>query len=183
MNPYQVLGIEPGASPEEAKAAFRDAAKRYHPDVGGDTADPEKFQQALEAYEAIAQGRAGYADPFGPFRDVGNAATATASSFVDLSDLLERLKRDIWGETYGRRGGSNTPPPEPPKRGVMQYAFRDGTYTPGQAHKYEGACPDCRQIYRFEIAVRAQDVICQCPNCMKNRNDRRLKIQTEPVHP
>ncbi|MBO5006636.1 MAG: DnaJ domain-containing protein, partial [Clostridia bacterium] len=31
-NPYTVLGIDPGATDEEVKKAYRELAKKYHPD-------------------------------------------------------------------------------------------------------------------------------------------------------
>ena len=33
MDPYKVLGLEPGASDEEVKQAYRRLAKKYHPDL------------------------------------------------------------------------------------------------------------------------------------------------------
>ena len=31
-NPFKILGVEPGASPDEIKAAYRRAVAKYHPD-------------------------------------------------------------------------------------------------------------------------------------------------------
>jgi curved DNA-binding protein CbpA len=31
-NPYEILGVKPGASLDEAKAAYRRLAMQYHPD-------------------------------------------------------------------------------------------------------------------------------------------------------
>ena len=51
---YIVLGIEQGASLSEIKKAYRNAIKRYHPDKIGESADPQKFRAAREAYEVLS---------------------------------------------------------------------------------------------------------------------------------
>lgn len=47
---FQILGLDPSATIDQAKRAWRDAAKRHHPDVGG---DPELFRKSTEAWEVI----------------------------------------------------------------------------------------------------------------------------------
>lgn len=51
MNPYEILGVTPEATTETIKAAYREKAKRHHPDVGG---DPEAFDAIQKAYEILA---------------------------------------------------------------------------------------------------------------------------------
>lgn len=48
---YQILGVPENASEEEIKKKFRELAKKYHPDMGG---DPEKFKKILEAYRVLS---------------------------------------------------------------------------------------------------------------------------------
>lgn len=51
---YKVLGVSESASEAEIKKAYRDIAKKYHPDKNpGDSAAEEKFKEASEAYETI----------------------------------------------------------------------------------------------------------------------------------
>jgi molecular chaperone DnaJ len=50
-NYYDILGVPENASQEEIKAAFRELAKKYHPDRGG---DPEMFKKILEAYRVLS---------------------------------------------------------------------------------------------------------------------------------
>lgn len=42
----RVLGLEPGSSDDEIESAFRRAARRHHPDVGGDSA---RFRALVDA--------------------------------------------------------------------------------------------------------------------------------------
>ena len=75
-DPYRVLGLEPGASDEEVKQAYRRLAKKYHPDRNpGDAEAARKMQEVNDAYERIqhpeknqqrSQGGSGY-DPFGGY--------------------------------------------------------------------------------------------------------------------
>ena len=62
-DPYDVLGVEPGAPPAKVKAAWRRLARQHHPDLIGD--DPEasrvatrKMAEINEAYAAISRGGA-----------------------------------------------------------------------------------------------------------------------------
>jgi hypothetical protein len=51
-NYYVVLGIAPGASPEEIKAAFRRRVRELHPDVSGLNSGP--FIEVQEAYAVLS---------------------------------------------------------------------------------------------------------------------------------
>ncbi|MBQ6601630.1 MAG: J domain-containing protein [Clostridia bacterium] len=62
-DPYEVLGVPRGCDREKVKAAYRELAKKYHPDqyAGSPLADlaNEKMQEINEAYDAILSGNAG----------------------------------------------------------------------------------------------------------------------------
>ena len=75
-DPYQVLGVKPDCSDEELKKAYRELAKKYHPDNYHDSplADlaQEKMKEINEAYEAVQTlrkgGRTGYGGAAGASR-------------------------------------------------------------------------------------------------------------------
>lgn len=62
-DPYNVLGVDPSASDDEVKRAYRELARKYHPDNYQDNplADlaEEKMKEINEAYDAITRARAG----------------------------------------------------------------------------------------------------------------------------
>jgi len=50
---YETLGVKPGASAAEIKKAFRQKAKKLHPDIAG-TKHTEAMRKLLKAYEALS---------------------------------------------------------------------------------------------------------------------------------
>jgi molecular chaperone DnaJ len=56
-DPYKVLGLSPTASDAEITKAYRQLAKKYHPDVNhGDEAAAQKMSEINAAYEQIKSG-------------------------------------------------------------------------------------------------------------------------------
>lgn len=54
-NHYQTLGVEPNASREEIKKAYRQYVKKFHPDLHNDDKFfEERFKEVQEAYEIIS---------------------------------------------------------------------------------------------------------------------------------
>ncbi len=68
-NPYEVLGVRPGATEAEVKKAYRALVKQYHPDNYKDHPleglAKEKMQEINEAYDALTSGRASAQGAYG----------------------------------------------------------------------------------------------------------------------
>ena len=62
-DPYEVLGVPRGASEEQIKTAYRNLAKKYHPDNYANSplqeVATEKMKEVNEAYDAIVSGNSG----------------------------------------------------------------------------------------------------------------------------
>ncbi|MBI5851843.1 MAG: J domain-containing protein [Planctomycetes bacterium] len=53
---YQTLGVARDATPEQVQKAFRELARRYHPDVSKEPDAAERFKEINEAYEVLKDG-------------------------------------------------------------------------------------------------------------------------------
>lgn len=53
MDPYEILGLAPGASPLEIRRAYLALAKRWHPDVCTEPEATVRFQAVQAAYKLL----------------------------------------------------------------------------------------------------------------------------------
>lgn len=106
---YEVLGVSKTATDDEIKKAFRQTAKKYHPDMHPD--DPEceaKFKEAQEAYAVLsdAEKRRQY-DQFGHAAFDGSMGGGGFDfSGMDFSDIFGDIFGDFFGGGSRRSGGS-----------------------------------------------------------------------------
>lgn len=109
---YEVLGVDKNADEATLKKAYRNLAKKYHPDMHPGDKDAEaKFKEASEAYAVLsdADKRRQY-DQFGHAAFEGGAGGGAGGfdfSGMDFGDIFGDLFGDFFGG--GRSRNSNGP--------------------------------------------------------------------------
>ncbi len=96
---YVVLGVSRDVSDLEIKRAFRELARRYHPDVNSDDAG-EKFREINEAYAVLSnkESRARY-DRWGHPDDGSSGFSAVVDAAQDIiNDVFRRRKTKAKGK-------------------------------------------------------------------------------------
>ena len=99
-DPYKVLGVSPNATDEEIKSAYRNLAKKYHPDNYADSPlsslASEKMKEINEAYDEITKARrsgqkagsqygGSYAGTAADYSTGGSTATA----YADVRNMMQ----------------------------------------------------------------------------------------------
>ena len=102
---YEVLGVDKNADDAAIKKAYRQLAKKYHPDANPGDKDAEaKFKEAGEAYAVLSdpEKRAAY-DRYGHAAFDANSAAGRASGFGGF-DFNGMDFTDIFGDIFGGFG-------------------------------------------------------------------------------
>jgi molecular chaperone DnaJ len=138
---YEVLGVTRGATDEEIKRAYRDLARRYHPDSNPDPVAHERFKEVSVAYETLRdpERRRRY-DVFGDTGvrggggAPGGAQGADAFGFGDLFDAF------FGGDPFGaRRGGPAGPTRGPDAEALVELTLQQAAF--GTTHTLEARLP------------------------------------------
>jgi DnaJ-class molecular chaperone len=131
---WQVLGLEPGADPARLKRAFREQARRWHPDLNGnDPVAEERFKRVNEAYAVLSDPRRRQAWEAGEEsggQGSGRSNDPFAQGFPDFETYLDALlgtpqataaeagmtPEDRPPEDWVEARVTAAPPPPPPVR-------------------------------------------------------------------
>ncbi|MBO7216727.1 MAG: DnaJ domain-containing protein, partial [Clostridia bacterium] len=119
---YEVLGVDRSASDADIKKAYRNLAKKYHPDANpGDSTAEAKFKEINEAYSVLSDsetkarydqyGHAGTDPNFGAGGFGGGFGGFGGGFGGDAFDL-----GDLFGDLFG--GGRRSSRPNAPQKGA-----------------------------------------------------------------
>jgi len=104
--PYEILGIAEDSTQESIKKAYRELAKKYHPDkTDGNKSNEEKFKEISEAYEKIGNSTK---------RTKYDNQRNTQNLFFDMNDMFGgqgqgfgHIFDRMYGGQFTKQRGSN----------------------------------------------------------------------------
>ena len=128
---YEVLGVSKSASDDEIKKAYRQLAKKYHPDANpGDKNAEAKFKEASEAYAVLgdADKRRQY-DQYGHSAfEQGGGAGGFDFNMSDMGDIFGDIFGDLFGGGRSRRSGNSGPVKGANIRSAIRITFEEACF-------------------------------------------------------
>ncbi len=95
---YVVLNVQPQATPEEIKIAYRKLALQYHPDrTGGDIHTEALFKEINEAYGVLSNQQK--RDDYNRLRDAYKGQATTNTSYTSQTQKTQHNRPPITGKT------------------------------------------------------------------------------------
>jgi curved DNA-binding protein len=200
---YKTLGVSRGASKDEIQKAYRQLAKKFHPDLNpDDKTAKKKFQEVQQAYDVLSdEKKRQMYDQFGPeFENIRQGPTGGGGQMppgwegVDFSqfggpgggaggasaaDIEELLRQFTGGGFHGGVGESFGPSPR--RRG------RKSTQ-PGADVVHEVEIPFAKSIEGGEVVIRlrrpsgeVETLTVKIPPGIESGKTIRLRGQGEPA--
>jgi molecular chaperone DnaJ len=149
---YDTLGVQRDASEKEIKKAYRDLARKYHPDVCKDQGAEEKFKRINEAYSVLSdpQKRAQYdrmghtaysSASKGSYAGGGGFSGGFNTDFSGFGDIFDTFFGGGFGggrQAYGPRPGADL-------MMKMRITLEDAVFGTERevALNHVEACPEC----------------------------------------
>jgi molecular chaperone DnaJ len=145
---YDTLGVQRDASEKEIKKAYRDLARKYHPDVCKDQGAEEKFKRINEAYSVLSdpQKRAQY-DRMGhtAYSSASKGSYAGGGGFSGGFNTDFSGFGDFFGGGFGGGRQAYGPRPGADLMMKMRITLEDAVFGTERevALNHVEACPEC----------------------------------------
>ncbi|CAF1355318.1 unnamed protein product [Adineta steineri] len=192
---YDILGVQPAATVDEIKKAYRKLALKLHPDKNPDN-DPEQFKQLSQAYEGMKEGpgAGGFhgSDPFdifnmffggggggGPFgggRQDHRGKNLVHQLAVSLEELYNgavrklALQKNVICDKCEGRGGKKGAVSKCGTCNGSGFVVRVNQIAPGMIQQMRSHCSDCEGQGE---KINAKD---KCKTCDGKKIVRERKI-------
>ncbi len=181
-DPYQVLGVSPDAPDDEVKKAYRELAKKYHPDNYANTEFSdianEKMKEINEAYDEVLRRRASgnsTASTGGSTRFQRIRELISAGRYNEAEVLLEgeqvrpaewyylkglcAMGRQAYNEASANFGRAYRMEPTNPEYAAMFQKFRGAQQSYGNFNR--GNSTECSTCDICNALICA-DCLCEC---------------------
>ena len=148
-DPYEVLGVSPDAGDDEIKRAYRDLARKYHPDnyQNNPLADlaEEKMKEINQAYDAITKGRTG-----------GSGGGYTSQSYSYGGSAYQQQRQSAGGNVFAQvRQAVNRNDLDGAEQLLQGVPSRNGEwyFLMGSIAYRRGWLDEARQNYQFAVRM------------------------------
>ena len=152
---YEVLGVEKTATIKEIKRAYRNLAKKYHPDVNKSADAEDKFKEVQEAYEILSDeqkrsaydqyghaGTSGFQGGYDGFPGGADFSGFDFSGMGDFADIGSIFDSFFGGGRQRRQSRAQT---GEDLKVRIELEFEDAVFGTEKNIKYGRVvyCPDC----------------------------------------
>ena len=175
-DPYKILGLNPGATDDEIKKAYKQMAKKYHPDLNQNSAEAaEMMKKVNEAYDILIN-----------HKSYGSSASSSSYGGNGYGYQNQQGNPFYWYTNYGNGGYG----------GFDEAAF-DRQYGPGPSmqrakamynqRQFSRALNELRHMGERERTAEWHYVASMCHSAMGNsvdaQNEMRIAHEMEPNNP
>ncbi len=154
-DPYEVLGVSPDAGDDEIKKAYRELARKYHPDnyQNNPLADlaEEKMKEINQAYDAITKARSGGGSAYGS----GSAAQSGYSYGYSSGSAYQQQRQSGGSGVYAQARQAVSRGDLDGAEQLLQGAARNGEwyFLMGSIAYRRGWLDEARQNYQIAVQM------------------------------
>lgn len=164
--PYEVLGVASSASQDEIKNAYRNLAKKFHPDLNPGNKDAEKkFKEINEAYESVGTPESRAKFDRGDF-DAAQARPEAERGRSGQGPYYHKTQQDggRYSQTFGGMDDD-----------LLQSIFGRMGNRGGEGHGFSGDIPGQDILYRMDVDFK--DAVLGAEREITLPSGKRLRVK------